>query len=296
MSYGRLAAAVAAILSAIFMSIKILTGWTGAVGIYCLISFLFMLPLQFLAKERIQYKRSNDITFSHLFKFLFKNKYLLLYYLGYMAIGSTNTLQTMAVYFANSNLGSESMVTVIMGTTILPIIVIAPFLPKLISLFGKRKLTAMSCVATLILSVLQYYAGYDNLIIFLGIAAIRVIFMQLPLMIYGMFTADCIEYGAYINGVRTEGIAFSIQTLVTKLSGAVCSTLCLQLLYYFGYVEQAATQSNEALHGIWILMSLVPMFGYGIMLIVMFFYHLDESAVEKMIKENRKNQTGGNYA
>ena len=208
-----------------------------------------------------------------------------------MAISSTNTLQTMAVYFANSNLGDETMVTVIMGTTVLPVILIAPFLPALIKKFGKRKITVVSSIATMILCVVQYYAGYDSLVLFLAIASVRVVFMQLPLLIYGMFTADCIEYGAYINGERTEGIAFSVQTLVTKLSGAICGTLCLQLLYAFGYVEQAVVQSNGTLQGIWIIMNLVPIIGYGIMVIVMAFYKLDEEEVEKIIKVNGAQRT-----
>lgn len=289
-SYGRLAAAIAAISSAVFMSIKASMGWTSTAGIYCALAFIVMFPLQFTAKERIKYERNSDITFKKIFKFLFKNKYLLIYYLGFMAISSTNTLQTMAVYFANSNLGDETMVTVIMGTTVLPVILVAPLLPALIKRFGKKKITVVSSIVTIILCVIQYYVGYDSLVLFLAIASVRVVFMQLPLLIYGMFTADCIEYGAYINGERTEGIAFSIQTLVTKLSGAICGTLCLQMLYGFGYVEQATVQSSETLQGIWIIMSLVPIIGYGIMLIVMAFYKLDENDVEKMINVNREQQ------
>lgn len=290
-AYGRLAAAIAAISSAVFMSIKASVGWTATAGIYCALAFIVMFPLQFTAKERVKYERTSDITFKKIFQVLFKNKYLLIYYLGFMAINSTNTLQTMAVYFANSNLGDETMVTVIMGTTILPVILIAPLLPYLIKRFGKKKITVMSSIATIILCVLQYYAGYENFVVFLGIAAVRVVFMQLPLLIYGMFTADCIEYGAYITGERTEGMAFSIQTFVTKLSGAVCGTLCLQLLYAFGYVEQAAAQSSETLQGIWIIMSLVPILGYGLMLIVMAFYKLDEKEVERIIKINGEHRT-----
>ena len=290
-SYGRLAAAIAAISSAVFMSIKANLGWTAIAGIYCAFAFIVMFPLQFTAKERVKYERSSDITFKKIFQFLFKNKYLMIYYLGFMAISSTNTLQTMAVYFANSNLGDETMVTVIMGTTVLPVIIIAPFLPALIKGFGKKRITMVSSIATIILCVVQYYAGYDSLVVFLAIASVRVVFMQLPLLIYGMFTADCIEYGAYINGERTEGIAFSTQTFITKLSGAICGTLCLQLLYAFGYVEQAAVQSSETLQGIWIIMSLVPIIGYGIMLIVMAFYKLDEQEVERMIKANGVHRT-----
>lgn len=291
-SYGRLAAAVAAISSAVFMSLKTPFGWTWTVAIYCIIAFLVMLPLQFVAKERVKYKRSEDITFARIFKFLFRNKYLIIYYAGYLAINGTNTLQTMAAYFANSNLGDENLVTVIMATTVLPVVIVAPFLPVLIKKIGKKKLTIYCSVITIFLCIIQYIIGYENFVVFLAVSAIRVLFMQIPLLIYGMFTADCIEYGAYINGERTEGIAFSVQTLVTKLSGAICSTICLSLLGYFGYVQQATHQTQSALHGIWIILTLVPVIGYLIMIFAMAFYKLDEETVEKLIKSNLSQKWG----
>lgn len=285
-SYGRLAAALAAISSAVFMSIKASVGWTWTVAIYCLIAFLVMLPLHIVAKERVQYRRSENITFARIFKYLFRNKYLLIYYLGFLAINGTNTLQTIAAYFANSNLGDESLVTIIMAITILPVVLIAPFLPLLIKKVGKKKLTIYCSILTIFLCIIQYFVGYENFSAFLMVSAIRVLFMQIPLLIYGMFTADCVEYGAYINGERTEGIAFSLQTLVTKLSGALCSTICLQLLSYFGYVQQATHQTQRALHGIWIILTLVPAIGYLFMLLAMRFYKLDEQTVERLIESN----------
>lgn len=291
-SHGRLAAALAAISSAVFMSLQTAVGWTGSVAIYAFAAFLSMFPLQFLAKERIQYKRSSNITFRKIFTFLFKNKKLMIYYIGFLAISSTNTLQTMAVYFANSNLGDKSLVTIIMGISILPIVIIAPLLPMLIKNFGKKNITVFSCIMTIITCFLQYFAGYSSFAVFLAIAAVRVVFMQLPLLIYGMFTADCIEYGAFINGERTEAISFSVQTLMTKLAGALCVTLCLQLMGLFGYVAQASTQTPDALHGIWIILSLVPIVGYLIMLLIMtFFYNLSEEQVAEMMAANRSRES-----
>jgi sugar (glycoside-pentoside-hexuronide) transporter len=291
-SYGRLAAALAAISSAVFMSLQGAVGWTGSIGIYAFIAFLSMFPLQFLAKERIQYKRSSNITFRKIFTFLFKNKKLMIYYVGFLAISSTNSLQTMAVYFANSNLGDKSLVTIIMGISILPVVILAPMLPMLIKNFGKKNITIFSCIMTVILCLLQYFAGYKSFAVFLAIAAVRVVFMQLPLLIYGMFTADCIEYGAFINGERTEAISFSVQTLMTKLAGALCVTLCLQLMGLFGYVTQATTQTTSALQGIWIILSLVPIVGYLIMLIIMtFFYKLSEEQVAEIMVSNQLRES-----
>ncbi|MGF7143122.1 sugar (glycoside-pentoside-hexuronide) transporter [Anaerotaenia torta] len=288
MAYGRLAAAVAAITSAVFMSIKAGIGWTWAMGVYCLIAFAVMFPLQFLAKERVKYHNSEDLTFVKIFRYLFKNKYLLIYFTGYLGIEITNTIQIIAVYFANSNLGDEGMVTVIMAIVIVPVILVAPLLPMLIKRFGKKRVTVFSSIVAIVLSIVQYYAGYGNMPLFLALAAVRITFMQLPLMLYGMFTADCIEYGAYHTGERTAGMAFSIQTFMTKLGGALANTLCVVLLGAFGYVEQSSFQTAGALEGIWMILCLIPCIGYVVMLIIMGVYKLDEKEVARMIEENQK--------
>lgn len=290
MAYGRLAASIGIITTAVFMNVKSSAGWTGAIAIYCLISFLVMFPLQFTAKERVKYQNSEDMSFVKIFQYLFKNKYLLIYFIGYLGIEITNTLQIIAVYFANSCLGDESMYTVIMAVCIIPIIIIAPLLPMLIKAFGKKKLTVVTSVIAIVLSIVQYFAGYDNLIVFLAIAAVRIAFMQIPLLLYGMFTTDCIEYGTYITGERTAGIAFSLQTFMTKLGGALANTLCVVLLAAFGYVKQQPTQTPLALEGIWIILSLIPAGGYLVMIFIMKFYKLDEKEVARMIEENQRKQ------
>ena len=248
-----------------------------------------------LGSERYRYIGSacaeihrRQLGFIDVFKYLFKNKPLLVFYIGYFAISATNTMQALAIYFAKSNLGDEGLTTLLMGVAIVPVIIVAPMLPVLIRTFGKRPLTIVSSVIAIAMSVGQYFIGYDNFIFFLIYTAIRVVFMQIPLLIYGMFTADCIEYCAAKTGKRTEGISFSLQTLMTKLAGSVVSILSLAIMGSFGYVEQAEVQSASAQHGIWICMTLLPAVGYVVMLIVMaFFYKLSEKDVQEMIEQNQ---------
>lgn len=289
LAYGRLAAALAAISSAIFLSLKLELGWTITVGIYALIALFFMLPLHFSVKERCHPVRIEHLKLSTIFKSLFKNKYLLIYYIGFLAISTTNTLQVAIAYFASANLHDEGAATIILAISILPIVIIAPFLPKLIQFLGKKKLTLYGSVGFILLSIVMYFVGYDSLPIFLGLSALRTIFMQVPLLIYGMFTADCIEYGHYVTGQRTEGVAFATQTFMTKLGGGLVGALVLQLLSLFGYQEGQSIQSQETLNGIWHIMTTIPIIGFIIMIIIMlFFYHLSEKDVEQMRIENMK--------
>ncbi len=292
MSYGRFAAALAAITTAVFMSLKSHTGWTWAIAIYMLFSFLVMFPLQFTAKERVRYQRSENISLLKIFRYLLRNKYLMIYYAGFLAISAVNTLQPIAPYFCNSNLGNEGMLTIVMGLSVLPVLVAAPMLPMLIGRYGKKKLTVATCAAATILSAAQYFIGYANFPLFLALTALRVLCMQFPLLIYGMFTADCIEYGAYINGERTEAISFSVQTMMTKLGGTICNTICLSLLAFFGYKQQSAAQSPQTLDGIWKILTLVPIAGFAIMLIIMlFFYKLSEDEVMRIMRVNQGKES-----
>jgi len=285
---ARMAGAIAAITTAVFMLIKGSIGWIGAVAIYCAVALLSMLPLPFIAKERVTYKEEEAVPFWSLVGSFLKNKYFFIFYIGYLIMSTTNTLQTIAAYFANSNLGNEQMLTVLLAVLVLPIVIVSPMLPKLIIAFGKKRLMIVCCIATILLCLIQYAVGYEQFALFLVIAAIRVLCMQIPLLLYGMFTADCIEYGNAVTGQRTTALAFSVQTMFTKFASALSSSLCLALLAYFGYVEQAIVQTETALKGIWIIFTLVPIIGYAVMLIVIYFYRLDEEEVARYINLNQQ--------
>jgi Na+/melibiose symporter-like transporter len=60
----------------------------------------------------------------------------------------------------------------------------------------------------------------------------------------------------------------------------------------FGYVAQSTTQTSGVLKGIWIILSLVPIGGYLIMLIIMtFFFKLSEKQVAEMMAFNQLRES-----
>lgn len=289
LAYARMAGAIAAIATAAFMMLKGELGWLGATAIYCIAAAVTMIPLPFVAKERVKYRQERAGSFWSVFQSLLRNKYFFIFFAGYLLMSTTNTLQTIAAYFANYNLGNEQLLTVLLAVLVIPIVIVSPLLPRLIRWAGKKRLTVYCCILAIILSIVQYAAGYDHFLLFIVIAAFRVLFMQIPLLLYGMFTADTIEYGNATTGERTAGLAFSVQTMFTKLAGALSSSLCLVLLAWFGYVEQSPEQTPQALHGIWIIFTLVPIVGYVAMLLTMYFYSLDEAKVEQYKQQNKAN-------
>lgn len=286
-SIGRLAAGIATMIIGIIAPqlISNLGYLTTAVSLMIL-SLIIMLPLRLYVRERVVYTREDKINFTTMKNAVFKNKYLLVFYAAFIAIGSTMTSMTIAPYFAKWNLGDIGVQTTIMATLALPMVLIPALTPKLVKLFGKRNIFIWGISSSIVFGVIQYFVGYENFTLFLILNALKSIGMFAPMMMMGIFTADCVEYGAYTTGVRNEGVTFSVQTFSAKLGSAISAALALVVIQGFGYDGLAATQTAEALNGIWFALAFIPIIGLVIALIIFVWkYDLSEEDVQRMIDE-----------
>lgn len=103
-----------------------------------------------------------------------------------------------------------------------------------------------------------------------------------------IFTPDCVEYGHYQTGIRSEGISFSLQTFISKLMAAVVSSLSMFILAAAGFEESlGAAQSAATTSEIWNMTTYIPAIGSAVSLVILFvFYKLKESDVQIMARYN----------
>ncbi len=247
-----------------------------------------MLPVKFKTYERVRAQSVASPSIKDLFSFLFSNKYILIFNAALIVCSITNTLMPSLNYFVKYNLGNESLISIVTLAAMLPSLVIPFLLPGLVKRFGKKVILLTSVALFIVTSVLSYFIGYPNLTVVLVLTAIRGIGYSVPIILTGMFTVDCVEYGAYKSGHRLEGITFSAQTFTAKLTSAISGATSSFLLAYYGY-KANMVQSEEALKGIYKMFTIFPVIGYILMfLIILFFYKLKESDVEKMMSETVK--------
>ena len=111
-----------------------------------------------------------------------------------------------------------------------------------------------------------------------------------------MFTPDCVEYGQYKTGVRQEGIIFSIQTCVTKLSGALMNSMALILLSVFGFRAASADAVTGRVDyvgamGCWNVLTWVSAIGPILAIIILVSkYKLRDKDVAMMAKHNHAGE------
>ena len=283
----------------LLISEKVGMSATMAVAIMAIFSAITMVPLSVNCKERNYRPGQEDENFSmkQMFQYLKSNKYLLIYYGGYMATDALKTFNAVLL-FASFYLFGDSLFSIVLNLlNMVPGVFAAMAMPTILKKFDKFKTLFWCNILCIALGLVIYFTGYDSKGLFLILTCIRTVPMSIVGILAFMFTPDCAEYGEYKSGINAKGITFAIQTFSVKITGAVSSSLALALLGLFGWVaveaesfEQLAAlniqQSAAALNGLWIVYALIPVVG---MIISTFFYlgyKLNDKDVQIMAKCN----------
>ena len=272
---------------------------TMAIAIMSIFSAITMVPLSLNCKER-NYKPGDEeenFTPKQMLSYLKSNKYLLIYYGGYMATDALKTANAVILFVSFYLFGNSLFSIVLNILNMVPGVFAAMLMPTILKRFDKFKTLFWSNIVCVVLGFVIYFAGYDNQALFLTLTCIRTIPMSLVGILAFMFTPDCAEYGEYKSGISAKGITFAIQTFSVKITGAISSSLALFLLGLFSWIsveaesfEQLAAmnirQSDAALNGLWIVYALVPVIGMVISTFFYLGYKLNDKDVQIMAKCN----------
>ena len=102
---------------------------------------------------------------------------------------------------------------------------------------------------------------------------------------------DTIEYGEWKTGIRTESSLYGFMTFAQKGAIAIAAVILGIILTNIGF-EPNKDQTQETLSSLKALMSLIPLIGVLISLVLVYFYPIHKNLHKKLIEdiENRKIQ------
>ena len=261
-------------------------------------AILTMYPICKNGVERCGGEIDESFTVRKMFKYLFSNKNLLIYYFGYFFNGAFNIVNALNLFVSFYLFNNSKFSMVVMVLSALPMLVFALLVPKLCAKFDKMKIFLTSSILTVVLSVIMWVIGYSNMWVFVALCIIRAIPQGIQGVMLFMFTPDCAEYGKFKTGIEAKGITFAIQTFMVKLTGAVSSALALFLLGVIKWKDVSAaenfdqlkelgiTQTPETLEGLWFIFIMVPAIGVAIASILWSFYKLRDHDVQLMTDAN----------
>ncbi len=297
--FAGVGAGIATVLGTILPSEDVGMSYTLTAAICSVVALLFMTPICFRGRERNYNadERQEDFSLSQMFRYLSKNKYLLIFYgadvvWGCLATAGSLNLLISYYLFHNSNFS-----LLILGISYGPLALFVPFVNKILARFDKAKLFTAATIMMGVVGIVQYFAGYDNMALFFGLSVLKGIPAGMTGLLIFMFTPDCAEYGNYKSGTEAKGITFAIQTFTTKLTGSVAAALGIFILGLFSWQKVSAssfeelakmgvTQSPKALSGLWLAYTLIPAIGCLLGAVVLFFYKLNDKDVQIMAQCN----------
>lgn len=208
---------------------------------------------------------------------LFKNKYILMI-AAVTFIGNILTSIGVGTYYNKyiiGNIGVGSLLSLAMLSTIIAVAVV----PALAKKFTLRR--------TLQLMMLIGLAGY--LIRLIDVHSVLLLFISsffgmlaatMPLAFVAPLAIDCMDYGEWKNGKRSEGMLSCATSITTKIGGALGVGMTGVLMNLAGYNGTLSVQSSGAENMIIALSSYIPAILAAVIIIIFQFYNLDDKIVK----------------
>jgi len=262
-------------------------GWVATGMLYVTLGTVLMLPALFSVKERNIVRPEKGIQLSDMIRFVTGNRYLLIFYFGLFFSNIANFAMTLSLFFPRYNLGNQELGTLLSMMTKIPVLLVGAFIPAIVKRIDKFHLFLGANVVVAVFYIARYFIGYDDLTVFLVLAFIQGIALGATNILMFMFTPDCLEYGTYHTGERSEGVAASVQTFFVKLTGGLSGPLAMIIISAFGFIEgDVSVQPESALHGIWLCMTLFPAIGLVTATLIWSRFKLRDKNVQIMAEYN----------
>lgn len=258
-------------------------GYQKTATLYALISLPIFWFVAYFCKEKITVRKEDQVPLKETVKAILKNRNLMLT-IAYTIISMAGLFGRIgvAVYFYIYCVQDFRFITLFMMMQMIVGTIIMPISPKVMEKIGKRNTCVLAMLLQSVSMALMFFGPYKN-----------IPYLFLCHIIYGLgyvagpcgsaMIIDSIDEYDIRNQVRSDGTAFAMNGLGTKVASAIGSALGIAIIGWFGYVAgQDPTPGVQ--NGINIAANLVPMLFFLLSIIPLAMYNLSDDKMEGIRK------------
>ena len=195
---------------------------------------LLMLLSGFVLRERIE-PPANGVPFRKNIHTILDNVPLKALMVTLLIMNMVNSIRQVAqMYFAVYVWGDSGYVTYIGLSLVLGMITGMAVSPALIRRYDKKLLYLIACIAGAVTSLLPYAFGVEP-VVSLVILGFNFAFSGVTSITSTSMLMDSIDYAEYKLGFRGEGVVFSMNTFLTKLSATISKGILGVSMTLMGY-------------------------------------------------------------
>lgn len=260
-------------------------GFQYTVFIFAALSLIFFFITFKATTERVKPPKTQKNSLKEDLGNLFKNKaWLILAIVGIVSFVMFAMQNAAVAYYFKYYIGRENNVQLfnVIGTVAL--IVALPFSKPLAKRFGNRNVFIASSLISGLFFILIYLPGEKNLttIYIFNIIAKMAYAPAVPLL--WTMIADSADYGEWTTGRRATGLYFSAAVFAQKAGWGIGAAIAGWILTISQFVPNVV-QSETAITGIKLLVSVIPGILYMSCAFFMFFYKIDSKTTDLMKTE-----------
>jgi GPH family glycoside/pentoside/hexuronide:cation symporter len=231
-------------------------GWSGTSVILGIVMFILIMITFFGVKETVGLDvasgevKVDEVPFKEGLPIVLKNKYFwMIMLVGVFTLLMNANAVASTIYYCNAVIGDPSYMATLMSIGQIPALVVIAIMPTFSRKFGKRQFMAAGAVLLIVAFFVCGIADGNKTLALAGTILRSIGAGPIFAGIYA-FIADVVDYGEWKNGVRTEGLISSAQSIGCKIGIGLGSGVTGWVLALGGYNGAAEVQSASAISAI----------------------------------------------
>lgn len=249
------------------------------------LSVVFFLITFFTTKERIQPPKAQVNSIKEDLKNLIANRpWIILALVGIVSFVMFALQNLSIAYYFKYYIGTEENVQLFNVVSSIALIIALPAAKPLAKRFGNRNVFMASTIFSGIFFGLLYIPGKgDYTLIYIFNILAKMTYAPAVVLLWTML-ADTADYTEWKTGRRSTGLVFSAATFAQKAGWGIGGALAGWLLYIFKF-EANIVQTESAINGIKLMVSVIPGLLYVSCAGLLYFYTLDLKTTAIMKEE-----------
>jgi GPH family glycoside/pentoside/hexuronide:cation symporter len=236
-------------------------------------------------KERVQPPKAQKNSLKEDIKNLFHNKsWIILAFVGIISFIMFAMQNAAIAYYFKYYLGRENNVQLFNVIGTIALIVALPLSKPLAKRFGNRNVFIGSSLISGLFFVLIYVAGPTDLVVIYAFNIIAKMAYAPAVPLLWTMIADSADYGEWTTGRRATGLYFSAAVFAQKAGWGLGAAIAGWILAASSFIPNIE-QTDTAITGIKLLVSIIPGILYMSCAIFMAFYTIDSKTTALMKQE-----------
>lgn len=203
-----------------------------------------------------------------------------------LQIGATMYTQSVTIYLFKDFFERPELLSLFSIFTYLPMVLLLPFLDKMVRRFGKKELCAIGVALSSAANLLAFIFKISDPRIYLMFSFLSGLGITFLTMEVWALVTDVIDYQELLSGRREEGSSYAFYSFARKMGHTVASSGSIMMLNFIGYQVSRGDaippeQTAETARGLYNIATLVPAIMYIlIFLLLAFLYPLGKKELK----------------